>query len=63
MEPKVIGLKVCDVQESRSLHQENYRKYISITLLLHVEVNGQPVHKTVEILPGENYELTKLMSQ
>jgi hypothetical protein len=57
MEPKVTGLKVCDVQESRSLHQENYRKYISITLLLHAEVNGQP------ILPGENYEITKLMGK
>ena len=62
MERKVTAIKICDVQESRSLHNFETKRYLNITMLLHMEIDGKPVHKTVELLPGNMYEIQSLIA-
>lgn len=63
MQHKVTALKVCDVQESRSLQDASARRYLNITLLIHMEIDGKPVHKTLDLLPGTMYEINSLVKQ
>jgi hypothetical protein len=63
MQHKVTALKVCDVQESRSLQDSGTKRYLNITILIHMELDGKPTHKTLDLLPGTMYEIESLIKQ
>ena len=63
MQVKVNALKVCDVKESRSLHNIECKRHLEITMLVCMEIDGRPVHKTLDVLPGTMYEIENLIKQ
>jgi len=62
MQVKVNALKVCDVQECRSL-TEGGRRYINMTILVAMEIDGKLAHKTIDCIPGNFYDLETFIKE
>ena len=62
MQVKVNALKVCDVQECRSL-QEGGKRYINMTILVNMEIDGKVIHKTLDCVPGSYYDIETFINE